>query len=191
MIRKFIPLDKLQIFDEMHRLDGNSFIVDQARDGQSTEEHKAGIEYMKSIIQNGQKVLPPLVLEDEYGEYIRLDGFKRCMAMKELGFKNIEAFVCNVEEYRKAEYIPFRNGKMRCWKGGQYDDDNNQKFPLLQESEQFNYENIDFLFKSPKHDGLRIELCEGIHVHWGEYGKNRLMLGRNDFIKLAEAIAKI
>lgn len=190
MKRKFIPLDELHIYDEMHYPVGDSFEVDEKKDGQSTQAHKDGIEFVKSIIQNGQKVLPPLVAEVAEG-YVRLDGFKRVMAMKELGFKNIEAFVCSQWEYDHADYVPFRDGKMRCWKGGQYDDQNQKRFPLLEEEPEFNYDKINFLYKSPNGDGLRIELCEGVHVHWGEVGKNRLILGRKDFIKLAEAISKI
>lgn len=193
MKRKFLELDKLQIFDEMHHPKMEGFYVDEEKDGQTTEQHKEGIEYIKNIIKNGQKVLPPLVLENNLGEFIRLDGFKRCMAFKELGFKIIEAFVCSQWEYDHAEYIPFRNGKMRCWKGGQYDDENKCKFPLLEgaEKENFDYENIKFLFKSENGSGLRIELCEAIHIHFGEIGKNRIIVGRKDFIKLAEAIQKI
>lgn len=193
MKRKFIPLSKLQIFDEMHMQKGDSFVVDKEKDGETTEQHIEGIQYIKSIIQAGQKVLPPLVLENNLGEFIRLDGFKRCMAFKELGFELIEAFVCNQWEYDHAEYIPFRNGKMRCWKGGQYDDENKRKFPLLEgnEAREFDYEKVHFLFKSSDHFGLRIEFCEAFHIHFGDYGKNRIILGRADFIKLAQAIEKI
>lgn len=194
MIRKFIPLKKLKIYDELHQIQADgSFVVDKDKDGQSTEEHREGIDYIKSIIKNGQKILPPLVLEDVLGDFIRLDGFKRCIAMKELGFENIEAFVCNEEEYRRAEYIPFRNGKMRCWKGGQFDDENGVKFPLLEgeEKPEFNYDDVIFLFKSPNGDGLRIELADCVHVHWSVCGKYRLTLGRRDFLELAEAISSI
>ncbi len=177
----------------MHMKDGDSFVVDEKKDGQTTEQHKEGTEYIKNIIRNGQKILPPLVYENILGEYIRLDGFKRCIAFKELGFKIIEAFVCTQWEYDHAEYIPFRNGKMRCWKGGQFDDTNNVRFPLLEENEteKFNYDEVKFLYKSPDHFGLRIEMCEAVHIHFGDYGKNRIILGRNDFLKLAEAISKI
>ncbi len=193
MKRKFIPLDNLQIYDEMHIRNGESFIVDREKDGQTTEEHKAGIEYIKNIIKSGQKVLPPLVVEIMDGDFLRLDGFKRCMAFKELGFKNIEVFVCNYQEFNHADYIPFRNGKMRCWKGGQYDDTNQCKFPLLEgaEKENFKYDEVEFLYKSENGSGLRIELCEAVHIHFGEVGKNRLILGEKDFVKLATAISKI
>lgn len=193
MKRKFIPLDKLQIFDSMHTETENGFNVDEAKDGQSTENHIQGIEYIKSIIKNGQKVLPPLVLENNLGELIRLDGFKRCMAFRELGYKSIEAFVCTYDEYIHSDYIPFRNGKMRAWKGGQFDDTNQKRFSLFEgkETEDSSYENVYSLFKSPDGSGLQIELCEAFHIHWGEVGKNRLILGRNDFITLASTIAKI
>ncbi len=191
MKRKFISLSKLQIFDDLHKQNGADFEVDEKKDGQTTQQHREGIEYIKTIIKNGQKVLPPLVVEIMEDDYRRLDGFKRCMAFKELGFESIEAFVCTRDEYDHADYIPYRNGKMRCWKGGQYDDTNNVRFPLLEEDEKFDYNKLKFLYKSPNGDGLRIELCEGIHIHWGEVGKNRIIVGRNDFIKLATAISKI
>lgn len=193
MKRKFISLEKLEIYDAMHQKSGDSFIVDAEKDGQTTEDHKKGIEYIKAIILQGQKVLPPLVAEIMEGEYVRLDGFKRCMAFKELGFTMIEAFVCDRFEYDHADYIPFRNGKMRCWKGGQFDDLNGRRFPLLEgnEKKEFKYEDLHFLYKSSSGSGLRIELCEAVHIHWGEVGKNRLILGRTDFIKLAQAISKI
>lgn len=193
MKRRFINLKKLKIYDEMHQQDGDSFIVDEEKDGQTTLQHKEGIEYIKTIIKNGQKVLPPLVVEIMEGDYIRLDGFKRVMAFKELGFETIEAFVCSRWEYDHADYVPFRDGKMRCWKGGQFDDENKVRFPLLEENEKenFKYEDLKFLYKSNDGSGLRIELCEAVHIHWGEVGKNRFILGRNDFIKLAEAIKKI
>lgn len=194
MKRKWIQLDKVAIYDEMHVLqpDG-TFVVDETKDGQTTEQHREGIDYIKSVIQNGQKVLPPLVVEHSWGEYTRLDGFKRCLAFKELGFEQIEAFVCDEEEYRQALYVPFRDGKMRCWKGGQYDDENNRKFPLFEggETDEFNYDDVKFLYKSPNGDGLRIELCECIHVHFGLCGQYRFALGRKDFEQLAEAISKI
>lgn len=193
MKRKFIELDKLQIYDDLHLKKGDTFEVDEKRDGQTTKQHKEGIEYIKKIIKNGQKILPPLVAEIYEGEYIRLDGFKRIMAYKELGFKTIEAFVCSQWEYNHADYIPFREGKMRCWKGGQFDDTNNRRFPLLEGGElaEFNYQDTEFLYKSDNGAGLQIELCEAIHIHFGEVGKNRIIVGREDFIKLATAIKKI
>lgn len=192
MKRLYIPLKYVEIFDTVHRPSGDGdFIVDQSKDGKSTEEHKEGIEYIKGILKEGAKILPVLVKDNEDGTYTRLDGFKRCMAQFQLGYEYIEAFVCSKEEYRQAIEVPFRKFKMRAWHGGQDGDDG--KFPLLEGGEQteFKYENTDFLYKSPNPEGLRIEVAECIHVHWGPYGRFRFALGRRDFEQLAGAVSKI
>lgn len=189
MIRRWIPLKDVNPFDNMHSANGESFSVDEQADGQSLEQHLKGIEYIKGVIIGGQKVRPILVRDDEDGSYQRLDGFKRYWAHKELGEQFIEAFVCTVDEYRRAVEYDYGNGKIRAWHGGLPKED----FGLFEgaASEQFNYESLVFLFKSANPAGLRIELDECIHVHWGEYGKQRLTLGRKDFEALAEVISQI
>lgn len=191
MKRLFIPLNKIQIYDEMHELqEDGSFIVDEKKDGKSTEEHLKGIEYIKSVLREGKKIMPILVRDNERGFYNRLDGFKRCIAYKELGYKNIEAFVCDLGEYACRKRIPFLDGEMTCFKGGQP----KEVYPLFegkQTGEEFDYDKITFLYKSENPHGLRIEMDENVHIHFGEYGKHRLAVGREDFIKLAEAIIKI
>ena len=191
MKRVFIPLDKLEIYDDMHKLqpDG-SFKVDKKKDGRTTEEHRASIEYFKSILKKGKKMMPILALERGDGTYLRLDGFKRCIAYKELGYKNIEAFVCDIGEYHYQKKIPFLDSEMLCYKGGQF----KEKYPLFegrQTGDEFDYDKITFLYKSEKPDGLRIEVDEAIHIHWAAFGRYRLTLGRRDFINLAESIIKI
>lgn len=190
MIRKWIKIDDIDPWDWMHLTDGKGgFTVDAEKDGQTTEEHLAGIEYIKKVITDGQKVRPILVADDGYGGFIRLDGFKRYWAHKELGEEFIEAFVGSEEEHRRAEQIPYGDGFIRVEKGGLP----KESFGLFEgeAKEKFNYDDVVFLFKSPNPSGLRIELDECIHVHWGEYGRYRLTLGRKDFEALAEAISKL
>jgi len=191
MKRLFIPLSRTEIYDEMHKLqpDG-SFIVDEKNDGKSTEDHLKDIEYIKSVLKKGKKIMPILVKDNEDGTYTRLDGFKRCIAYKELGYKNIEAFICDLAEYANQKKIPFLDSKMLCFKGGQFKKD----YPLFegkQTGEEYDYDKITFLYKSENPHGLRIEIDENVHIHFGEYGKYRLTVGREDFIKLAESIIKI
>lgn len=173
----------------MHQPDGAGFKVDAEKDGQTTEQHREGIDFIKSVLEKGQKIRPILITEDGYGMFTRLDGFKRYWAYKELGEKFIEAFVCTEEEHRQVKEIPYGNGKIRCEKGGLP----KESFGLFEGDERadFTYDEVNFLFKSPNGNGLRIELCENIHVHWGEVGRYRFALGRKDFEALAEAIQKI
>lgn len=184
MKRRFIELDKVDIYDDFHIQDGDSFTVNKELDGNDTEYHKQGIEVIKEVLRGGTKILPILVYEEDEGHYMLLDGFKRCMAHKELNMGLIEAFVCTFEEYNGRVEIPFHGKKMRCWKGGQ----DYEKFGLYEGRAG---QEDEILYWNGKVDGLRIELAESIQVHWGNYGKYRLALGRRDFLELAVAIESI
>lgn len=192
MIRKFIPLKHIYIYDELHKETPDGFEVDEAKDGQTTAEHREGVEYIKDALSAGAKILPILVVDNEDGTYTRLDGFKRCIAYKELGYQYVEAFICSKEEMRQAVFIPFGDYEMRAWHGGQ--DGDNGKFPLFEGREQkdFDYDKVKFLYKNDSQPhGIRIEISDTIHVHFGEFGRYRWDLGRKDFLALAEAISKI
>lgn len=190
MKRLWIPLNSLQIYDRLHWIEDGKLKVDEEGDGQSLEKHLSDIAYIKSVLEKGQKIAPILALDNEDGTYTRLDGFKRCSAYLELGYKFIEAFVCSKFEYEHSIEYPYGDYVMRCFHGGQ--DGEKGKFPLFEggERENFNYNDTIFLYKSPNSDGLRIEISESIHVHWGPFGKYRLSLGRRDFEKLAKAWEK-
>lgn len=183
MKRRWIPLDKLEIYDEMHQLqpDG-SFWVDEAKDGQSTQVHREGIEYVKNLLDKGLKIRPVLVLDKGGGEYLRLDGFKRCLAYLEKGKTHIEAFVCDHEEYTRIGFVRYHEGEMYAGKGGQP----KEIYPILEGGENEN-DNIHFLYNSPL---FRVEWRETIHVHWGEHGKYRIDLGRRDFLALTDIFEK-
>lgn len=83
-IRVKVPIDWVQPYDAGHRC----LAID--------DEHRAGIEKCKELIQAGKKIRPIHVNTDG----VRLDGFKRYMAFKELGYKEIEAIVDPFPEMR-------------------------------------------------------------------------------------------
>lgn len=193
MTRRWIPLDKLVIFDHMHFQVDGGWGVDAVKDGQTKAQHVEGIEYIKGLMQKGAKIRPILVqkVEDE-DQYIRLDGFKRCIAHQEMGLRFIEAFVCSEEEVRRQQEIPYLDNVLICTKGGQL----KERYPSVvegyEQEGEFKYSEQVFLYKDDaKPHGLRIEVSESIHVHWGEFGRYRLGLGRRDFEQLARAISKI
>lgn len=165
--------------------------MDVVKDGQTTEKHIEGIDYIKQVLLSGQKVMPVLVKDTGDGTYLRLDGFKRCLAHIAAGRKYVEAFVVNSDEYGRAIEFKADGYNMRAWHGGQ--DGDNGKLPLFEGGEKpnFNYDEVKFLFKSPNPAGLRIELCEAVHIHWNEFGKYRLTLGSEDFKELANAVKSI
>ena len=109
-----IELNKIEIWGgPSHIKTENGFDVDEKMDGKSKKDHLEGIEYFKKLIKRGIPILPPLVKKTDKG-YIKLDGFKRLMAYKELGIKEVEVFV--IKDGQEIEY----EGKiMKCEEGGQ------------------------------------------------------------------------
>ena len=188
--RRFVNIDKIDAYDEMHRLLPNgSFSVDEEKDGQTTQQHRDGIEYIKDVLRKGAKVRPLLVQDNFDGTFLRLDGFKRYIAYKELGYKIVEAFVCDPGAVARRELVQYDGHTMELAKGGQY----KESYGLFEgrEMEDFDYDKIEFLYKSEDPSGLRIEMAENIHIHWGEFGRYRWDMGRKDFIQLAKAISAI
>lgn len=192
MFRKWIPISRLVIFDKMHFETPDGWDVNEEKDGQSKAKHVEGIEYIKNLIRHSSKIRPILVVEDEFGDYIRLDGFKRCMAAKELGERFIEAFVCTKEEVERRVEFPYLHGVMWAGKGGQMKEVYTSVVEGYDQEGAFDYGKQKFLYTDPeKPHGLKIELSESIHVHWGECGRYRIGMGRRDFEKLAKAISSI
>ncbi len=190
MRRQFLDLRNCELQDDMHRFNADgSFTVDVEKDGKTTEEHREGIEYIKKVLINGQKIRPILVRDNEDGTYQRLDGFKKAMAMKELNYQYVEAYICSMKEYEDARIYPLGTGEIRCWHGGL----EKEQHGLFEGGEQpeFDYEKQGFLYKSDDPAGLRIEVSDAIHVHWSTCGQYRLALGERDFLALAEALAKV
>ena len=107
------------------------------------------------------------------------------MAHKALGLKYIEAFICSQAEYKDAVFVPFLDKQMRAWKGGQAHED----YKLFEgcEGPDSTYDKVKFLYKG---EHLRIEVCECLHIHFGELGRYRIELGRRDFLLIADALEK-
>jgi hypothetical protein len=192
MKRRWIPLDRIEIYDEMHFKTEDGWDVDVEKDGCTKAEHVAGIDYIKSQIQKAVKIRPILVVEEDEGVYRRLDGFKRCIAHMELGEQFIEAFVCSWDECHRQDRVKYLHGEMWAGKGGQMKEVYTSVAEGYEKEGDFDYEKVEFLFKNEtKPHGLKIEACESIHIHWGEYGKYRFGVGRKDFEQLAKAISSI
>lgn len=91
MKRKYIKLDSIDEWSSgCHIKVGDSFEIGN-KDGKSKQEHLEGIEYLKQFI--GKEKLLPILVVKEYDKYLLLDGFKRFIAHKEKGLKEIEAFI--------------------------------------------------------------------------------------------------
>ena len=75
--RGMVPIDSVNPYDKGHK------------PGVIDDDHRAGIEYCKGLIMDGHKIRPIMVMSN--GQ--RIDGFKRYMAFKELGYKEIEVIV--------------------------------------------------------------------------------------------------
>lgn len=177
MQRQWILLKDLDIYDQFHYQSGDSFEVNVALDGNSTEYHKQGIEVIKGILADGKKVRPILVLK-KGDRYSLLDGFKRSRAHIEMGFSMIEAFVCDQIDGRG-----ICMDEMRCFKGGQPF----ESFGIYEGSAK----EEKILYWSGDPEKLRIEMSENVHVHWGAFGKYRLALSIEEFKELAEAVLNI
>lgn len=72
-----IDINYVQPYDESHK----PMAIDK--------EHREGIEYVKTLIQEGKRIRPILITPE--GQ--RKDGFKRYMAFKELGYNQIHCIV--------------------------------------------------------------------------------------------------
>ena len=75
--RQEVGIDDIQPYDEGHKPLSED------------NEHREGIEKVKELIRQGKRIRPILIRPD--GQ--RLDGYKRYMAFKELGYKTVPCIV--------------------------------------------------------------------------------------------------
>ena len=187
MKRRWVYLKDIEPFDSLHTEEQNEygFTAHETKDDEAdTLRHEEGIEYVKGILEKGQKVMPILIgCHSPDDPYERLDGFKRYMAHKRLGKEIIECFICDKTDLDERRVYQYMGKPLTCCKGGQ----SYEIFPLFEGEENENPEDIRFLYNSPT---FRIEVRENIHIHWGETGKNRLELGLKDFMDLADTFEK-
>lgn len=184
MRREWVMLDDVDLYDDLHQLRDGVLWVDP-KDGKTAAEHEAGIEWMVGLLHDGVKLMPPLLLRLESGRFKKLDGFKRIHAHLRAGHRLLEAFVAEPEDLGKA--FPYDGLTLHARMGGQ----TYRKWRKVTEYEEpvdqhTGDGHVEFLYDSGA--GFRIELREAIHVHWGPRGRNRLLLGRQDFDALTDAI---
>ena len=81
---RLIPLSQINPFDSDHILFNESFLIKPLHSF-ATLKHRAIIDWMKICIQEGKQIRPICVISITPTAYLRLDGFCRYWAYKELG----------------------------------------------------------------------------------------------------------
>lgn len=86
-----IKLSEIDPFDDGHKEIEGYFDC-----GDETAIHAIGIAQIKKFISEGGEIMPIAVCFDaEKNKYVRMDGFKRFWAYKELGKEEIECYIFN------------------------------------------------------------------------------------------------
>jgi len=100
-----IPLSEINEYD-----DGHDMMPD--------DEHRKGIDDIKKLIHQGKHITPILIRHNKSARtsYERLDGYKRYMAFKELGFKTIDCYLDDEASYGGQTGVPavFYDWKILC-----------------------------------------------------------------------------
>ena len=90
---KEIKLSQIDPYDAGHKEKNDYFDC-----GEEQSDHIEGINLVKELIQKGRKIRPiAIVWNKERQIYIRMDGFKRYWAYKELKLKSISCYI--LKEY--------------------------------------------------------------------------------------------
>jgi len=91
---EIIPIDKIDPWDAVHCPSEKppGFVC---KDNKDTFAHLEGIKFFMQKLRNNEQVSPILVRPHPQvkGKYQRMDGFKRFMAYKFLGFKEIPCII--------------------------------------------------------------------------------------------------
>jgi len=95
-----VKLDDINPYDKHHFPTKEEWVKYKKKD---YKYHREGIEIVKEGIKNEGQILPIMITEvfDKSYKYQRLDGFKRFMGYKELGFEKMPCFVVKPKEIEK------------------------------------------------------------------------------------------
>jgi hypothetical protein len=91
-VDEWVEIGQINPFDLDHLPYEQGFIV-RPFDSLATLKHRAAIDLMKMCIIEGRRILPIAVAQKGPLEYVRLDGFCRFWALKELGEEMIPCVI--------------------------------------------------------------------------------------------------
>jgi len=191
MIRKWVNTSEVNAFGHMHFQSDNEygFDVREEDDGQSLEDHVAGIRFIQSVIESGRKTTPILVEEVAEGHYRLLDGFKRYMALEGLKRPIVEVFCVTPEEVSAKKQYTYLGLTMEATLGGQ--SYFHTRIPLIEGKDDISEPTLDEIDTLYHGEHIRLEYSECFHIHYGEHGKYRLKMGKTDFMALCDAFAEV
>ena len=89
---KKVPIASIDPYDEGHLKAENGYGFYCGTDSE-TEKHFKGVQFWLGMLAKGEYVPPILVIPQPGGQYKRLDGFKRFIAMKVFGLDKIPCVV--------------------------------------------------------------------------------------------------
>lgn len=173
-----VPIKKIDPWDNAHRAAKNppGFECTTEHD---TISHIEGINFFIKKIKKGENVFPILVRPDKSrkGIFKRMDGFKRFMAFKQLGFQKIPAIVDHNAIPGGQENIEWsldgKGFRVNLFKEKRVQKPDAERFEILSEYEYNN--------KVPFQGRLAIELQEDhtLHLH---YNNLRIEFKLSEFI---------
>ncbi|MCK5609732.1 hypothetical protein KAR91_48105 [Candidatus Pacearchaeota archaeon] len=97
---KMIPLKDINIYDPGHFNNKEDWLEYDKQHPERTDDyayHRLGIEIIKIILCEEKRIMRPIPIVPTDDKYNRLDGFKRCIAWKEV-YGNESMIPCYIEE---------------------------------------------------------------------------------------------